>query len=254
MFLHGAGVTGWMWNAQVEQLTDFRCIVIDLPGHGANHDVPWVSIDETAALVAEVIRAEGVTRAEGVIRAERVTPAEGHGAVHLVGLSLGADVGLRLLAGFPELVESAVLTGMVARPVHGSIRWLQSALAPMAEWRSFHRMAGRTMGLSGARLDEFMVTASPMRRADYRAIVDEIFAGVSLAGLERVTVPTLAMAGAKETATARVSTELIAAAMPGATARIVPGVGHIWNVEAPDLFTQTVRDWVHGPRTAGGAE
>ncbi len=25
---------------------------------------------------------------------------------------------------------------------------------------------------------------------------------------------------------------------------MVPGVGHIWNLEAPDLFTETVRSWV----------
>ncbi|CAN5534840.1 alpha/beta hydrolase [soil metagenome] len=236
VFLHGAGVTGWMWDAQVADLTKFRCIVIDLPGHGSNHELPWVSIDATAALVAEVIR-------------ERT-----NGTVSLVGLSLGGDVGLRVLAGYPQLIDRAVLTGMVVRPVHGAIRWLQSALAPMAEWRSFHRMAGKTMGLSGARLDEFMATASPMRRADYRAIVGEIFAGVSLAGLETVTVPTLAMAGAKETSIARASAEVIAATMPGATARIVPGVGHIWNVEAPDLFSSTVREWIDAPPTAGGAD
>ena len=233
VFLHGAGINGWMWDAQVADLTEFRCIVIDLPGHAANHDVEWVSIDETAALVAETVRA-------------RVS-----GTVSLVGLSLGADVGLRLLAGFPELIDRAVLTGMVVRPVHGAIRWLQSALAPMAEWRSFHRMAGKTMGLSGARLDEFMATASPMRRADYRAIVDEIFAGVSLAGLESVAVPTLAMAGEREPRAARESTQLIADVMPGATARIVPGVGHIWNVEAAALFTSTVREWIGPPHSAG---
>lgn len=231
VFLHGAGVTGWMWDAQVADLTEFRCIVIDLPGHGANHDVPWVSIDETAALVAEVIRAEGRTRAGAL------------NAVYLVGLSLGADVGLRLLAVSPELVVRAVLTGMVVRPVHGAIRWLQSALAPMAEWRSFHRMAGRTMGLSGARLDDFMVTAPPMRRSDYRAIINEIFAGVSLAGLETGSMPTLVMAGAKEPVVARDSAQLIADVMPGAVARIVPGVGHLWNVEAPALFVSTVREW-----------
>ena len=52
------------------------------------------------------------------------------------------------------------------------------------------------------------------------------------------------MAGAKEPKAARDSTAIIANRMPGATARIEPGVGHTWNIEAPDRFTATVRDWI----------
>jgi pimeloyl-ACP methyl ester carboxylesterase len=29
-----------------------------------------------------------------------------------------------------------------------------------------------------------------------------------------------------------------------AKAVMAPGVGHIWNLEAPDLFTETVRAWM----------
>jgi hypothetical protein len=30
----------------------------------------------------------------------------------------------------------------------------------------------------------------------------------------------------------------------GAKGMMDPGVGHAWNLEAPDLFTQTVRSWI----------
>ena len=162
----------------------------------------------------------------------------------LVGLSLGADVGLRVLASTPQLVSRAVLTGMVVRPMHGSIRWLQHAFAPLVGIRSFHKLAGRTAGLAGERLAQWVADVPPLSVADYRAIIDEILAGVSLDGLDRVTVPTLALAGAREPKAARDSVELIAARMPGATARIVPRVGHTWNIEAPELFASTVRDWL----------
>jgi hypothetical protein len=29
-----------------------------------------------------------------------------------------------------------------------------------------------------------------------------------------------------------------------AQAVMAPGVGHVWNLEAPDLFTETVRAWM----------
>lgn len=34
VFLHGGGGAGWMWQPQVEQLSDFHCLVPDLPEQG----------------------------------------------------------------------------------------------------------------------------------------------------------------------------------------------------------------------------
>jgi len=227
VWLHGAGITGWMWDKQVADITEHHSIVVDLPGHGASHGIHWVSLDETADLVADVIR----------------TRAHGEKAV-IVGLSMGGDIALRLLARHPELVRCAVLTGMVAKPIGGAILWMQRAFAPLASRPFFHRASAASMKLSPERTAEYLATMPPLRTEDYRAIVTEIFRGVSLDGLETVTVPTLAMAGAKEPKAARDSTAIIAHRMPGATARIEPGVGHTWNIEAPGRFTATVRDWI----------
>jgi len=34
VFLHAIGTSGWMWQRQFQQLTDFGCLAPDLPGHG----------------------------------------------------------------------------------------------------------------------------------------------------------------------------------------------------------------------------
>ena len=226
VWLHGAGVTGWMWHAQVAELDEFHSIVVDLPGHGASHAEPWSSLDDTADLVAEVIR----------------MAAHGGTAV-VVGLSMGGDTGLRLLARHPDIVQCAVLTGMVAIPVGRSMLWMQQAFAPMVAWPVLQRATAATLKLGKERTAEYLAATPPLRTDDYRRIVTEIFEGVSLDGLERVTVPTLVMAGAKEPKVARDSTAVIAERMPGATPRIEPGVGHTWNIEAPARFSETVRDW-----------
>ena len=31
VFLHGGGGAGWMWQPQIDQLSDFHCLVPDLP-------------------------------------------------------------------------------------------------------------------------------------------------------------------------------------------------------------------------------
>ncbi|PID21356.1 hypothetical protein CSV61_08975 [Sporosarcina sp. P3] len=38
VFLHGGGVSSWMWNEQVKYFKDYKCLVPDLPGHGKSKD------------------------------------------------------------------------------------------------------------------------------------------------------------------------------------------------------------------------
>ena len=45
LFLHGGGISGWMWHNQVEALSaDYRCIVPDLPEHGKSINEGILSI------------------------------------------------------------------------------------------------------------------------------------------------------------------------------------------------------------------
>jgi len=34
VFMHGGGISGRMWNKQLEAFNDYHCIVPDLPEHG----------------------------------------------------------------------------------------------------------------------------------------------------------------------------------------------------------------------------
>ncbi|MEN6408118.1 MAG: alpha/beta hydrolase, partial [Anaerolineaceae bacterium] len=58
--------------------------------------------------------------------------------------------------------------------------------------------------------------------------------------------PALVMVGSKETATAKQAAHRLAATLPHATGRVVPGQGHVWNLSAADLFSAVVRAWVTG--------
>ena len=57
-------------------------------------------------------------------------------------------------------------------------------------------------------------------------------------------MPVLAVVGEKDTAPARRAIPELMAAVPGSRGALVPGVGHQWNAEAPELFTEMVRQWV----------
>ncbi len=77
------------------------------------------------------------------------------------------------------------------------------------------------------------------------------FAGVPLtnpscflAVAKYVLAPVLVVVGEKETMFAKRAARRLSKAIEGAKGVMVPGVGHAWNLEAPDLFTRTVRAWV----------
>lgn len=235
VFLHGGGWTGWAWDRQVAALSDFHCVTVDLPGSGASAYLPWRSLDETADRVARLI--------SGIADTQRV---------HLVGLSVGGDVALRVLGRNAARIESAFISGIVTSKVTGIPRAVQRVASLMAGTRVFQRMAANSMGLTGDRREEFLSTVPRFTRSSYRRMVRDIFAGVSLDGLAACTVPTLVIAGEKEPPLAAESARHVSRVMPDAVSAIADGVGHAWNIESPGLFNSAVDAWISRREVTSG--
>jgi len=93
VFLHGASANLAMWNPQVERLSDtFRCVAIDLPGHGAR-------------------KFERFTLESGIEATRAAIEEHSGGQATVAGLSLGAYVGIATAAAHPELVSGLVASG-----------------------------------------------------------------------------------------------------------------------------------------------
>ena len=95
IFLHFSGVNLMMWQRIIPNFHDhYRLILVDLRGHG-NSDKPETGyhIDEMASDVIGVMQHLKLERA------------------HIVGSSLGAEVGLSIAANYPEKVISLVCDG-----------------------------------------------------------------------------------------------------------------------------------------------
>ena len=103
-FLHGGGISGWMWGPQVEALQNtYHCLVPDMPEHGLSAAVRPFSIADTARRIAEVIR----ERAHG-------------GRAHVIGLSEGAQVTVQLLGSAAEVVDHAIISNALLYPLPGA--------------------------------------------------------------------------------------------------------------------------------------
>ncbi len=245
VFLHGGGGAGWMWQPQVGALGDYHCLVPDLPEHGRSVDVKPFTIAGSAELVAELIR----TRAHG-------------GRAHVVGLSEGAQTTVALLAIAPDLVDHAVVSSALVRPVRGAgmvgpglIRWsFRLSVAPFRNngWWTRLNMK-RAAGVPDSYYPQFRQTFRELTESGFTNAMIENQRFRVPPGLEGVTAPTLIVVGSREYGAMRDSARDLAAAIPGSRAcevvharKMSVAEEHNWNLTAPDLFTQMVRAWITG--------
>lgn len=228
LFLHGVGTSGWMWQHQISALAGFHCLNIDLPGHGKSNQVEWVSLADTAELIADLIR----SHAAG-------------GQAHVVGLSLGGHLALILLERHPDVLERVIISGVTAEPLpNRSLRIPQVLMMGVLKQPRFGRQQARSIGISPEMQDAFVENFAAMSLQAYNRILKEVADYQLPAALGQVDTPTLIVAGGRETDIIQQAVGTIAGLMPNAQGRIAPGVGHGWNVENPGLFNAMTRAWL----------
>lgn len=222
VLVHAFGSSSRAWAAQVQGLSDRRRVLApDLPGHG------------------DAARPFTLTNA-----VERVHAAinEADDAAHVVGISGGAVVALQTYLEHPTRVSSLVLSGGLAH----APRWfaVQRALAWITPEPLLTRMLRGTY--AGGRPELANAAAEDFRRCGkrtYTAALAELSEIDLRPRLAQVAVPSLVLCGTKDRANIPLSKEL-AAAIPSAELRLVPGATHLWNLQQPEVFNETVATFI----------
>ena len=244
IFLHGGGGGGWMWQPQVDALKEkYHLLVPDLPEHGRSAAIKPFTISGSVNLIAELIHEQAIG-----------------GKAHVVGLSEGAQITIALLAAAPKLIDHAIISSALVRPMAG-MGWfgvgtwaaMYRSIEPLNKYSWWARLNMRSNGIPGQYLQETLET--------YKILTAEAFAHIIVenqkfrlpAGLEKVAAPTLVVAGRREYKVMHESVRDVAAAIPGAKACLVHHTRklslseeHNWNMNAPELFTRTVQTWIEG--------
>jgi pimeloyl-ACP methyl ester carboxylesterase len=231
VFLHGGKMSGWPWEPVVERMQQYRCLVPDLPHYGKSFKLGPFEMGRAASAVAELIRS-------------RV----GAGSAHVVGLSLGSQVGVQLLATEPKVVDRAVLSGTVINTMP-FVRQTQLLLGMISRNGIYRRVLSRYRNthfasIPSGKIDEY--------REDVRLITSGQLADVVVAsagftlpeGLDKSDSPTLFVTGAKETPAARRWAAALAQQMPNGVDGVAIGMLHDWPLRHPDLFSRTVDGWL----------
>jgi pimeloyl-ACP methyl ester carboxylesterase len=234
LFLHGLGGSRTAWEPQLAGLADVRrCVAWDMPGYGASAGSPdsFASVAAAAADLARLLSDE---------------------PVDVVGLSLGGMVAQHLALDHPEVVRSLVL--LDTSPAFGldgvttEQGWLDARLAPLAAGQTPADMAPTVIGAivgpkaTDAQRAEAVAAMARIRADALHASCRMLVTHDTRADLPRITCPTLVAVGEHDEETPREYAEVVAGLVPGARLVVVPGAGHLANLEQPDAVNALIRE------------
>jgi pimeloyl-ACP methyl ester carboxylesterase len=230
VFLHGGEHSGQSWQPVVERMPQYRCLVPDLPQHGQSSREGRFEMGGATAAVADFIRS-------------RV----GAGPVHLVGYSLGAQVGVQLMATEPKLVDRAVLCAPIinAMPFVRLTAPLLGLVARVSRFVTIQR-SGRQVNFSYPEVDDGREQVLLMTGRQVAPIVVASASFTLPEGLDQSDSPALFLTGTEEIRLIRRSAATLAQRMRNGVEGAAIGMDHDWPVRYPDLLSRTIDAWLSG--------
>jgi pimeloyl-ACP methyl ester carboxylesterase len=227
------------WRPQLDALSDeFTVVAWDAPGCGGSFDPPEdFGLEGYADCLAAFLDALGLERP------------------HVLGLSFGSGVALELFRRHRALPRSLVLVSAYAG-------WAGSLGRDAAEERRARLLAdadrppdevarefSETLfvdSVSAKLVDESVEVMRDFHPAGVRAMVNA-FADADLRDvLPLVDVPTLLLYGDADQRSPLPVADALHAGIPGSELVVIPGAGHMVNLEAPERFNEEVRGFLSG--------
>jgi pimeloyl-ACP methyl ester carboxylesterase len=241
VFVHGFPFRASSWEPQIPVVvaSGRRALAPDLPGFGRSAvpaDRSAYSIDGYADLVAALVGGLGL------------------GPVVLVGLSMGGYIALAVARRHPEVLAGLVLADTRADPDSAEGRRNRSDQQALVEER------GDVTPLVDGLLTRLLADTGP-RHAEVGATLGDMMRSTAPAGwigaleamkqrrdqtdlLPRIVVPTLVVVGEGDAIAPVDVAEAMAEAIPGARFEVVPGAGHVANLENPDVFNRVFSEFL----------
>ncbi|GAA2132157.1 alpha/beta hydrolase [Kitasatospora kazusensis] len=238
VLLHAFPLSARMWDSQRELIPgpagqDATVITPDQRGFGSAQlgtDEP--ALDLAAADLARLLDERGIERAV------------------IGGLSMGGYVAMAFARHYPERVAGLLLAGTKATADTPQARANRERIATAVLARDSVRilaeekLADNLLGPAPmpeliAHVSEMIAEASPQAVAwAQRAMAARPDSLDVLAGLD---VPAAVIVGEMDTVTPLAEAQLMADALPDAELTVIPSVGHLSSLEAPETFNGAVR-------------
>ncbi len=231
VLLHAFPLGAGMWEPQMRDVPPgWRLITPDLRGFGGttDPDVASAVMDDYAQDAIDLLGELGITRAV------------------VGGCSLGGYATFAVLRRAPELVEAVVLADTRAGADSQEARANRRSMLALVDREGPSGVAREMMPkLLGATTRHNNATVESTVRRFIKQQSPDALRGAILRMMERpdstptldtVRVPALVVVGEEDELTPVAESRRIAEAIPGARLEVIPGAGHLPNLEQPVAF------------------
>jgi pimeloyl-ACP methyl ester carboxylesterase len=240
VFVHGFGCGIRSWDPQVKTLSRaHRVIAYDVRGHGLS-DAPRGPTAYSQPISVEDLR--------GLLTFLKIRRAA------VVGLSMGGNIALNFALTYPALVSALVVADTGAGS-DGTGDWIAGAQAYAKEAESGGTEAFADAAMASPLFARYCAQGPAAQRFIRACLMTHRARGIAHtarevlakrptlyaleARLATLRVPTLLIVGEHDEPCRKVH-EFMARTIPGATSRVLPGIGHLSNLEAPAPFNAAV--------------
>jgi 3-oxoadipate enol-lactonase len=245
VLLHGIGGRAEVWEPQLQAFSSrYRVIAWNMPGYGGSPALPRMTFPALADALSTLLDA---------LAAERV---------HLVGHSMGGMVAQEFLRSRANRFASVCLYATnpgIAKPENPEAaevartraeEFFQRRIGPIDAGMSMREMAERL-------LDQLLAPNAPQSARiaaieSVSAVPPDVYreamgAFLSFDGTDAVPnirIPTLVIAGGEDLTMPVAVVEFMARQIPRARFEVIPGVGHLANLENPAAFNRVLADFL----------
>lgn len=229
VFLHAFPLSSDMWEPQLQAVggAGFPVLALNVPGFGRAPSHGERTMQEFAHCIIEALGAARVADAV------------------LVGLSMGGYVSFRILERQPRdlHVRGVVLADTKAAPdaPDARTRRLQMAARVESEGTAFllTELVPKLLA-PDVNAETLELVRKIVRRAAPSAVYNALAALASRPDsrmmLEDIDVPTLVLVGEHDAVTPLGDAQEMASTISGARLEVIPGAGHLSNLERPETF------------------
>lgn len=235
VLLHGIGGNKRNWRDAIPALADlFHVAAWDARGWGESDDYEGpLSFDDLANDLLRLLDHFGARRA------------------HLVGLSMGGRIAMHFAERYHNRIASLVLCD-TTRGIDGwseeqRSAFLRSRQEPLLNGKTVSDIAisvAQTLISPHANEDvmaQMVDSMTRLHKESYLKAIETNLMTPAHSRLSEIKVPTLVIVGANDQLTPPTEAQAIAEQIAGAELLVIPGAGHLVNIEAPDAFNAAVR-------------
>lgn len=229
VFLHGGGVSGWMWDKQIEHFKNFHCLVPDLPGQGKSNENRYFSINDSAEQIIQLI--EEKSKGKTVI---------------VIGFSLGAQILIAMLSMRPNLIHYAMINSALVKPIPfaNMLKRAVTFVHPLIKNKKLAKLQAESMYINNDYFETYYEEVCHMSKDLLAQIMVENMSFTIPNTFKNAQSNILATVGEKEKRIMKDSMTEIVQNNPNCKGVIISEIGHGTSLANPILFHHLIESWI----------